>query len=64
MAAGGPPYPLRYTATGATRSGGRVDVCNDGKGGDAEGSITLSQFGQTPSLTAPEGARDGSGTQA
>jgi hypothetical protein len=53
VASSGTPYPLRYDATGATRRGGRVDVCNNGKGGGATGTIALSQFGRTPSVQAP-----------
>jgi hypothetical protein len=53
VASSGPPYPLRYDATGVTRRGGRVDVCNNGKGGGATGTIALSQFGRTPSVQAP-----------
>ncbi len=53
VAATGTPYPLRYDATGATRRGGRVDVCNDGKGDGATGTIALSQFGHTPAVSAP-----------
>jgi hypothetical protein len=59
IAAGGSPYPLRYTATGRTRPGGRVDVCNTGKGGDDEGTIDFSQFGQVPTIQAPTGATGG-----
>jgi hypothetical protein len=45
VAASGTPYPLRITATGAQRAGGRVDVCNDGKADKVRGSLTFSQFG-------------------
>jgi hypothetical protein len=61
VAATGTPYPLRYAATGQTRPGGPIDVCNDGKGDGATGTITLSQFGQTPPLRAPTGAHSGPG---
>jgi hypothetical protein len=61
VAATGAPYPLRYVATGRTRRGGRIDVCNDGKGDGATGTITLSQFGQTPAPQAPTGAQSGPG---
>jgi hypothetical protein len=59
VAASGPPYPLRYTATGPTRAGGRIDVCNDGKGDDSEGTISFDQFGQVPNISAPTGVRGG-----
>jgi hypothetical protein len=56
VAATGAPYPLRYTATGGQRAGGRVDVCNDGKASDARGTITFSQFGKVPPIQPPKGA--------
>jgi hypothetical protein len=59
IAASGSPDPLRYTATGPTRRGGRIDVCNSGKGGDNEGTIDFSQFGQVPAIQAPTGATGG-----
>jgi hypothetical protein len=59
----GAPYPLRYIATGATRRGGRVDVCNNGRGGGATGTITLSQFGHTPVVQAPSRAGSADGAQ-
>jgi hypothetical protein len=59
IAATGAPYPLRYIATGRTRRGGRVDVCNDGKGGGATGTITLGRFGSAPSIQPPSGAQTG-----
>jgi hypothetical protein len=59
VATGGPPYPLRYTATGRTRPGGRIDVCNDGKGEDSEGTITFNEFGHVPEISAPTGAGGG-----
>lgn len=62
VAANGPPYPLRYTATGATRKGGPIDVCNTGRGGDSEGTIDFSQFGQVPTIQAPTGAAGGGTT--
>ena len=55
----GAHYPLRYVATGRTRRGGRVDVCNDGKGGGATGTITLGRFGNAPSIQPPSGAQSG-----
>jgi hypothetical protein len=59
VATGGRPYPLRYTATGRTRRGGRIDVCNDGRGDDAEGTITFNEFGHVPEISAPTGAGGG-----
>jgi hypothetical protein len=53
VAATGMPYPLTYTATGGTRAGGRIDVCNQGKADSAHGTITLSHFGQVPAIVAP-----------
>lgn len=53
VAASGPAYPLRITSTGPTRPGGKIDVCNNGKGDDTEGSLTLSHFGHAPAITAP-----------
>ncbi len=64
VAAAGKPYPLRYTATGRTRPGGRVDVCNDGKGGDAQGTISLDQFGRIDPIQPPVGAEQAPGTAA
>jgi hypothetical protein len=46
VATTGVPYPLRVTATGPTRPGGRIDQCNDGKGALYTGSLTLSRFGR------------------
>lgn len=54
VATGGPAYPLRVTSTGPTRPGGKVDACNDGKGGDTKGSLTLSDFDHAPTITAPK----------
>jgi hypothetical protein len=53
VAASGPAYPLRITATGRTRPGGKVDTCNDGKGGDDQGNLTLSDFNHAPALSVP-----------
>jgi hypothetical protein len=53
IAAQGPRYPLRLSSTGDTRPGGRIDVCNDGKGGNARGTIAFSQFGKVPAIRAP-----------
>lgn len=61
VAATGTPYPLRYEATGPTRPGGPIDVCNDGKGGDAEGTITFDQFGEIPPIQPPVGAEQAPG---
>ena len=61
VAASGTPYPLRYTATGPTRAGGRVDVCNDGKGGDAEGTISIDRFGAIPPIEPPVAAQQAPG---
>lgn len=54
VATHGPAYPLRITSTGPTRPGGKVDVCNTGKGNDVLGSMTLSDFGHAPAITAPK----------
>ncbi len=59
VSADGAHFPLRYVATGRTRRGGRVDVCNNGKGGGATGTITLGRFGSTPSIQPPSGAQTG-----
>lgn len=64
VSAGGAPYPLRYVATGRTRRGGRIDVCNNGKGASATGTITLGRFGATPAIEPPAGARSGAGINA
>lgn len=56
IAATGPAYPLRVTATGPTRKGGKVDVCNDGKGSNLEGTLNLSRFNHPPSIKAPTNA--------
>ena len=53
IAAAGPPFVLRIVGLGPTRPGGRVDVCNDGKGGGATGVMTLTGFNHAPSLRAP-----------
>jgi hypothetical protein len=55
VAATGPPYPLRLTTSGPQRAGGRVDVCNDGKAGGAEGSLSFSQFNRVRAILAPVG---------
>ena len=53
VAASGPPYPLRLTAVGNGKPGGRVDVCNSGKANSYRGSITLSSFGRVAPIAAP-----------
>jgi hypothetical protein len=59
VSADGAHFPLRYVASGRTRRGGRVDVCNNGKGGGATGTITLGRFGSAPSIQPPSGAQTG-----
>jgi hypothetical protein len=59
VSAVGAHFPLRYVATGRTRRGGRVDVCNNGKGGGATGTITLGRFGSSTSIQPPSGAQTG-----
>lgn len=54
VATSGPAYPLRLTSNGPTRLGGKIDACNNGKGGDTEGSLTLSDFDRAPAITAPK----------
>ncbi|MFZ0041859.1 MAG: hypothetical protein WAK93_11170 [Solirubrobacteraceae bacterium] len=56
VASSGTPYPLRYTATGAQRAGGHVDVCSTGKASNARGSISFSDFGKVPPIHPPAGA--------
>lgn len=56
VAADGPPYPLRLTATGNQRAGGRIDVCNNGQPTDTRGVITLTDFGHVPAITQPQHA--------
>src|SRR5579875_2470618 len=56
IAATGRAYPLRITSTGPTLKGGKVDVCNDGKGSNLEGSLTLSPFNNPPKIKAPANA--------
>ena len=53
---GNPDLPLRYTATGGQRAGGRIDVYNDWTANNARGTLTFSQFGQVPAIEAPKGA--------
>jgi len=56
VATTGRPYPLRDTATGPTRAGGRIDACNDGKASDMRGTITFSQFGHIAPIGPPTDA--------
>lgn len=53
IASTGPAYPLRVISTGPTLKGGRVDACNDGKGSNVTGSLTLSRFNDPPAVTTP-----------
>jgi predicted small secreted protein len=59
VSADGAPYPLRYVATGRTRRGGHIDVCNNGRGGGATGTISLGRFGASPAIEPPAGAQAG-----
>lgn len=59
VAAAGRPYPLRVSGTGRQRPGGRIDVCNDGKGSDNRGSVTLSDFNAVPAIQPPTAAVSG-----
>jgi hypothetical protein len=56
VAAHGTPYPLRYSATGNQRAGGRIDVCNTGKASSARGTITFGQFDHVAPIRAPKHA--------
>jgi hypothetical protein len=53
IAANRPRFPLWSKATGPTRPGGPIDVCNDGKGSDIGGSVTISDYGRVPDIQAP-----------
>ena len=54
VATTGPAYLLKATVTGPSLPGGRVDMCNDGKGSTQTGTtFTLSQYGQVPAVQAP-----------
>ena len=53
VAASGTPYPLRATATGGQRAGGRIDICNDGKPNNLRASLTFSQFGHVEAVRPP-----------
>ena len=62
VAARGTPYPLRIVASGVQRPGGHIDVCNNGRpSSSAIGTITLSQFGQIPTIQPPQGAQQAPG---
>ena len=63
IAAGTPHLPLRLTATGATRAGGTIDVCNTGQGSETVGRVTLGEFGRVPTITAPANAEQLGGSQ-
>ncbi len=54
VAATGAPYPLRFTATGGQRAGGRIDVCNTGKASDVHGMVRFSHFGRVAPIHAPK----------
>lgn len=57
VATTGPPYPLRETVAGRHRAGGHIDRCNDGHAsGYQVGTVTLSNFNQTPPLQPPTDA--------
>lgn len=56
VATTGPPYPLQLIGTGPTRRGGKIDVCNDGKGDDVRGTLTFSRFGAVGPIKAPKNA--------
>ncbi len=53
VAATGTPYPLRYTASGERRAGGRIDVCNKGKANHNHGTLAFGEFGKVPPIQAP-----------
>lgn len=57
VAGSGVPYPLRYTATGGQRAGGRIDVCNDGRATDAHGSLSFGEFGRIAPIQPPSSAQ-------
>lgn len=64
VAAGGTPYPLRATITGDQRPGGRIDVCNDGRGDQTRGTIVFGAFNDAPRVRAPAHAIDVNGLSA
>jgi hypothetical protein len=53
IASTGKPWPLRIVATGQQRPGGRVDVCNSGKGDAADAVVTLSHFDAVGPIASP-----------
>lgn len=54
IAAKDPRYPLWVRPTGSGRSGGHIDVCNDGHAGDMGGSVTFGDYGRVPAIQAPK----------
>jgi hypothetical protein len=57
VATTGPPYPLREEIAGRQRGGGRIDVCNDGRGSGYQlATLTFSNFNHIPPLQAPADA--------
>jgi hypothetical protein len=57
IATTGAPYPLQLTTNGDQRPGGHVDVCNNGKGSSAAGTITFGEYGKVPPIQAPKDAQ-------
>jgi hypothetical protein len=53
IATTGPAYPLQIVQTGPTRAGGKVDACNDGKGDDSTGTMTLDDYDHAPTIKIP-----------
>jgi hypothetical protein len=53
VAATGKPYPLRFLGVGHQRPGGRIDVCNDGKGGQNRGLLSFSGFNAVAPIQPP-----------
>jgi hypothetical protein len=62
VASTAPHYPLRLTDTHGERPGGTIDVCNNGKGTGAVGTITFSHFGGVPAVAAPANAQSLAGS--
>lgn len=56
IAATGKPYPLRITETGPTPAGGPKGCGSDGKADDTTGTVTMSDWGSPPPVTAPANA--------
>lgn len=48
-----PHYPLQLIVTGPRRSGGKLGACNNGTSSATTGTLTLSDFGHAPPITAP-----------